>query len=253
MSKSAQRASAVDRPESFQLKGGLFPMTLLELKSADLKAIKLELMEKVTQSPAFFQRSPLVFGVEQLTDAEQESLDLEGLCVICRELTLLPTATRGANARLLNESGRLGLAILPRSKGKQSELTAEAPPAPEAVAAAKTEASPPTRIITTPIRSGQQIYARGGDLVVMASVSAGAEVLADGNIHIYGALRGRALAGVQGDENARIFCSSQEAELVAVAGQFMVDEVLRTNHWKDAVQIYLAGGRIQITPLPKHN
>ena len=252
MSKSAQRASTVDRPESFQLKGGLFPMTLLELKSADLNAIKLELMEKVTQSPAFFQRSPLVFGVELLTDAEQESLDLAGLCAMCRELTLLPTATRGANARLLNESGRLGLAILPKSRSKQSELAAEAPPSKEAVDAAKSAAAP-TRIITTPIRSGQQIYARGGDLIVMAAVSAGAEVLADGNIHIYGALRGRALAGVQGDENARIFCSSQEAEMVAIAGQFMVDEVLRTNHWKEAVQIYLAGGRIQITPLPKHN
>lgn len=252
MSKSAQRASTVDRPESFQLKGGLFPMTLLELKSADLNAIKLELMEKVTQSPAFFQRSPLVFGVELLTDAEQESLDLAGLCAMCRELTLLPTATRGANARLLNESGRLGLAILPKSRSKQSELAAEAPPSTEAVEAAKSAAAP-TRIITTPIRSGQQIYARGGDLIVMAAVSAGAEVLADGNIHIYGALRGRALAGVQGDENARIFCSSQEAEMVAIAGQFMVDEVLRTNHWKEAVQIYLAGGRIQITPLPKHN
>lgn len=252
MSKPAQRASTVDRPESFQLKGGLFPMTLLDLKSADLNTIKQELMEKVTQSPAFFQRSPLVFGVEQLTDAEQESLDLAGLCDICRELTLLPTATRGANARLLNESGRLGLAILPRSRGKRSELTTETPVVQEIEETAKATPSP-TRIITTPIRSGQQIYARGGDLIVMASVSAGAEVLADGNIHIYGALRGRALAGVQGDENARIFCSSQEAELVAVAGQFMVDEVLRTNHWKDAVQIYLAGGRIQITPLPKHN
>lgn len=253
MSKSAQRASTVDRPESFQLKGGLFPMNLLELKSADLSAIKLELAEKVTQSPAFFQRSPLVFGLEQLTDAEQDSFDLAGLCLICRDLTLIPTATRGANPRLQNESSKLGLAVLPRSKTKQSELTQDAPVAAETEEATKPPAASPTRIITTPIRSGQQIYARGGDLIVMAAVSAGAEVLADGNIHIYGALRGRALAGVQGDENARIFCSSQEAELVAVAGQFMVDEVLRTNHWKEAVQIYLAGGRIQIAPLPKQN
>jgi septum site-determining protein MinC len=252
MSKSAQRASTVDRPESFQLKGGLFPMTLLELKSADLTAIKLELAEKVTQSPAFFQRSPLVFGVELLSDTEQDTLDLAGLCLICRDLTLIPTATRGANARLQNECSKLGLAVLPRSRTKQSELATDPQIAAAAEEAPKAPAAP-TRIITTPIRSGQQIYARGGDLIVMAAVSAGAEVLADGNIHIYGALRGRALAGVQGDENARIFCSSQEAELVAVAGQFMVDEVLRTNHWKEAVQIYLAGGRIQITPLPKQN
>lgn len=255
MSKSAQRASSVDRPESFQLKGGLFPMTLLDLKTADLPAIKQELAEKVTQSPAFFLRSPLVFGVEQLTEVEQDRLDLAGLCSICKELNLLPTATRGGSERLQSESGRLGLAVLPKSRGKHSETVSSAEE-PQSTTEAEPRAAPPagpTRIITTPIRSGQQIYARGGDLIVMAAVSAGAEVLADGNIHIYGSLRGRALAGVQGDENARIFCSSQEAELVAIAGQFMVDEVLRTNHWKESVQIYLAGGRIQITPLPKQN
>jgi septum site-determining protein MinC len=87
----------------------------------------------------------------------------------------------------------------------------------------------------------------------MAAVSAGAEVIADGNVHVYGALRGRALAGVRGNEEARIFCTSQEAELVAIAGQFMVDEVLRANHWKETVQIYLENGKIQLSPLPKNN
>lgn len=251
MSKSAQRASSVDRPESFQLKGGLFPMNLLELKSVDLESIQQELAEKVAQSPAFFQRSPLVFGFEQLAEPEQNQLDLAELCSICRNLTLLPTAIRGGNARLQGEAIRLQLAVLPKGRSKNSE-TSEAT-APTAEPEQTPVATSPTRIITTPIRSGQQIYARGGDLIVMAAVSAGAEVLADGNIHIYGALRGRALAGVQGDENARIFCTSQEAELVAIAGQFMVDEVLRTNHWKESVQIYLAGGRIQISPLPKQN
>lgn len=252
MSKSAQRASSVDRPESFQLKGGLFPMNLLELKSADLTSIQQELTDKVAQSPAFFQRSPLVFGFEQLEETEQNQLDLVELCSICRNLTLLPTAIRGGNARLQGEAIRLQLAVLPKGRSKNSESLNETPePSPPA----EQQPTPPspTRIITTPIRSGQQIYARCGDLIVMAAVSAGAEVLADGNIHIYGALRGRALAGVQGDENARIFCTSQEAELVAIAGQFMVDEVLRTNHWRESVQIYLAGGRIQITPLPKQN
>lgn len=256
MSKSAQRASAVDRPESFQLKGGLFPMTLLDLKTTDLAAIGAELADKVNQSPAFFAQSPIVFGLDQLNDTEQKCLDLASLCTLCRELKLLPTATRGGNSELTQQAIRLGLAILPKGRTKSTETSApieEADPAgPDSKAPVENAASP-TRIITTPIRSGQQIYARGGDLIVMAAVSAGAEVLADGNIHIYGALRGRALAGVQGDEGARIFCSSQEAELVAVAGQFMVDEVLRTNHWKEAVQIYVAGGRIQIAPLPKHN
>lgn len=249
MSKTAQRAPAVDRPESFQIKGGLFPMTLLDLKTTDLTTIRSELAEKITQSPHFFLQSPIVFGLDQLGDTEQKALDLGALCALCRDLKLLPTATRGGVPELAEAGLRLGLAVLPKGR-KAAEVST--PAAPEAPASAPSAALP-TRIITTPIRSGQQIYARGGDLIVMAAVSAGAEVLADGNIHVYGALRGRALAGVQGNESARIFCSSQEAELVAVAGQFMVDEVLRTNHWKEAVQICLADGKIQISLLPKQN
>lgn len=226
-------------------------MTLLDLKTINVTAIRAELAEKVAQSPAFFAQSPIVFGLEQLSETEQRALPLAELCALCRELKLVPTATRGAMAELLSETIRLGLAVLPKGRTKTAE--AAAPAEESAPAPAGQTAAAPARIITTPIRSGQQIYARGGDLIVMAAVSPGAEILADGNIHIYGALRGRALAGVQGDENARIFCSSQEAELVAVAGQFMVDEVLRTNHWKEAVQIYVVGGKIQIAPLPKQN
>lgn len=224
-------------------------MTLLDLKSTDINVIQAELAEKVEQSPAFFTQSPIVFGLDQLSDTQQKGLDLAALCQVCRDMKLLPTATRGGIPEVAGASLHLGLAVLP--KGRK---TAEAStPVVETPALATPEPAAPTRIITTPIRSGQQIYARGGDLIVMAAISAGAEVLADGNIHIYGALRGRALAGVQGNQNARIFCSSQEAELVAVAGEFMVDEVLRTNHWKEAVQIYLAGGKIQISLLPKQN
>jgi len=225
-------------------------MTLLELKSTDLGAIQAELTEKVAQSPAFFTQSPIVFGLDQLSDAEQKKLDLATLCDLCRELKLLPTAIRGGTPEQTGASLRLGLAVLP--KGRRTAETTAAEPT-EAPQPAAPSAASPTRIITTPIRSGQQIYARGGDLIVMAAVSAGAEVLADGNIHVYGALRGRALAGIQGDQNARIFCSSQEAELVAVAGQFMVDEMLRANHWKEAVQIHLVDGKIQISLLPKQN
>ncbi len=109
--------------------------------------------------------------------------------------------------------------------------------------------APSCKIISTPIRSGQQIYAAGGDLIVLAPVSAGAELLADGNIHVYGALRGRALAGVKGNTDARVFCHSQEAELISIAGCFMVDEDLRSDHWKQAVQILLQDDKLHIKPL----
>ncbi|HCP03453.1 MAG TPA: septum site-determining protein MinC, partial [Pseudomonas sp.] len=114
------------------------------------------------------------------------------------------------------------------------------PPPPAAIAG---------KIITEPVRGGQQVYARGGDLIVMAPVSAGAELLADGHIHVYGPLRGRALAGVQGNQEARIFCQSLEAELVSIAGQYKVAEDLRKQQWKQAVQISLEGDSLKISGL----
>jgi septum site-determining protein MinC len=99
------------------------------------------------------------------------------------------------------------------------------------------------------VRSGQQIYAAGGDLVIIAPVSAGAEILADGNIHVYGPLRGRALAGVKGDTSARIFCQSLEAELVSIAGNYKVNEDLQKEHWKGNIQARLEGDQLVISPL----
>jgi septum site-determining protein MinC len=96
-----------------------------------------------------------------------------------------------------------------------------------------------TRIVAEPVRSGTQIYARGGDLIVTAAVSAGAELVADGNIHVYGRLRGRALAGAAGDTTARIFCARLEAELVSIAGRYLVSEQLPAEHQGGAVQIAL--------------
>ena len=95
-----------------------------------------------------------------------------------------------------------------------------------------------SKIISKPIRSGQQVYAEG-DLIILSSVSPGAEVLADGSIHVYGALRGRALAGVKGDSNARIFCRSMEAELVSIAGNFILSDALQKILWKESAQVLL--------------
>jgi septum site-determining protein MinC len=108
----------------------------------------------------------------------------------------------------------------------------------------------PTKIITSPVRGGQQIYAQGGDLVVISSVSPGAELLADGNIHVYGPMRGRALAGIKGDTKARIFCQQLTAELVSIAGQYKVSEDLRRDPlWGASVQVNLSGDVLNIIRL----
>lgn len=231
-------------------------MQLLDLKSADLDSIHKELQAKVLQSPAFFNQSPIVFGFEQLSDAEQNKINLQHLCEMCHQMGLIPTATRGGNPKIQGACKALGIAIFPKGRTRPAATEpAATEPAPTEATVTVPTAEPaasganPTKVVSTPIRSGQQIYAPGGDLIILSSVSAGAEVLADGNIHIYGALRGRALAGVQGDEQARIFCTSQEAELVSVAGQFLVDENLRSTHWRKAVQIHLSAGHLTISPL----
>ena len=108
----------------------------------------------------------------------------------------------------------------------------------------------PSKVITTPIRGGQQVYAQGGDLIVLAPVSAGAELLADGNIHVYGPMRGRALAGIKGDRTARIFCQQLGAELLSIAGQYKVAEDLRRDPlWGEAVHVSLSGDVLNITRL----
>ncbi|TPW14125.1 MAG: septum site-determining protein MinC, partial [Halothiobacillaceae bacterium] len=115
------------------------------------------------------------------------------------------------------------------------------------LATAPTTESSATKVIYQPIRSGQQIYAKGGDLIVLAAVNAGAEIIADGNIHIYAPLRGRALAGVRGNNSARIFCYNMEAELVAVAGHYRVFEERVPSEFRNkAVQIYLDNEQLKI-------
>ena len=107
--------------------------------------------------------------------------------------------------------------------------------------------NPSARLVTEPVRSGTQIYARGSDLVVTAAVSAGAELVADGNIHVYAPLRGRALAGASGDVEARIFCSRLEAELVSIAGRYLVSEQLPQEQRGSAVQIALVDEQLTVT------
>ena len=257
---------------TFRLKGGLFPLTLLEISRFDAADFEQQLREKAAAAPGFFKQTPVVLSFDDFV-GELDSLPLDDILAICRSQGLLPVALRSGVDNLELQAQALNLAIMPATRVKptpelQAEPQAETQAQPSTNAASTADLAPtepsqlelsptthvaightPSKIITTPIRSGQQVYAPGGDLIIMAAVSAGAEVLADGNIHVYGALRGRALAGVKGDTSARIFCQSLEAELVSIAGTFKVDEDLRNEHWKTAVQIGRDEGALCITAL----
>lgn len=265
---SVESSAAMGQPShspSFRLKGGLFPLTLIELTNGDLQRLRDDLQTKVAEAPAFFQQAPAVLSLE-LLDEGAAVPDLRAIRELCLEFGLIVVALRGADEALQAAAKELNLAILANTRAKSERD--EPVPAPATVAAPQTQPataaatgagsemsmldalhSAAAKVITTPVRSGQQIYAAGGDLIVLAPVSAGAELLADGNIHVYGALRGRALAGVKGNTEARIFCQSLEAELISIAGYFKLDDDLRQTQWKQSVQAYLTEETLNIEPL----
>lgn len=246
-----------EAPPCFQLKGGLYTLTSIQLLKSDLSNFAAHLEDKIKQAPKFFLNAPIVIDCQKLGKAD-ESLDLPRLVEIIRAAQLYPVAIRGGGVSLQQTAAQCQLAILPESKVEPDRrpVTHQTTPPPKAQAPLRTQVSEredletPTRLITLPVRSGQQIYARGADLLVLAPVSHGAELLADGHIHVYAPLRGRALAGISGNKDARIFCQSLEAELVSIAGQYRLSEDLKDGPlWKAPVQIALDERSLHITPL----
>ena len=247
------QADLLDQDPVFQLKGSMLAITVMELAHNDLERLDRQLADKVAQAPNFFQNTPLVMALDKLPEGEGE-LDLPALMEICRRHGLRTLAIRASREQDVAAANALDLPVLPPSGArerpidpvepgavKNEEKAPEKPPEPVVR---------PTKLVTTPVRGGQQVYAPGGDLVVLAPVSPGAELLADGNIHVYGPMRGRALAGIKGNTQARIFCQQLAAELVSVAGQYKVAEDLRRDpSWGHSVQVSLSGDVLNITRL----
>ncbi|TLF49833.1 septum site-determining protein MinC [Halomonas urmiana] len=246
---------------AFTFKGGMLPMTVMELTSADPERIREQLAGKLSQSPAFFQHTPVVLNVEKL---EEPHLALERICAVCRAHKLLPVAVRGGPDPVKQSAWALGLGWFPpqeASRPRPLESVADAVPAEEVELDEPVDASPEVapealpgavargRIYRGTVRSGQQVTAPEGDLVVVGAVNAGAEVLAAGNVHVYGALRGRALAGIHGDVKAGIFCRELHAELLSVAGNYKRLEDIDPRMLGTTVQVQLFDGQLSIKPL----
>ncbi len=238
-----------------RLKGSLVPMTVLELNHFNSIQFGEELQAKIAQAPDFFENLPVVIDLGKYHAASP--LPFEQLIAACEQLAIRVVAVRGGTESLQAGAKMVGLSVLAAQKERPPEeapqqaapaqsAPQEAPPAPEAAPQAITRERQVSKVVHHPIRSGQQVYASDGDLIVLASVSAGAEILADGNIHVYGTLRGRALAGVKGDVNARIFCHSLEAELVSVAGQYKISEDIDAHVTGKPTQVFLEGDNLRL-------
>jgi len=226
------------------MKAGHFTLPTLLIRDDDSDALDGFLAQQVAKLPQFFEQAPLVIDLTHYT-SPQALATFPAIVGMIRGHGMIPVGVRGASAEQREQARLLELAIMPRLRSQSAEKDV-------GQAAGRPTAAPPktdTLVIDRPVRSGQRIYAEGGDLVLLAGVSSGAEVMADGHVHAYGAVRGRILAGVRDNARARIFCRDLGAELVAIAGRYRVSEDLPSRHLGRAVQISLQDNSLQFASL----
>jgi len=224
-----------------ELKGSSFTLSVVHLHDAKPEVIRQALEDKIAQAPAFLKHAPVVINVS----------DLEGPVNWSPiQQTILETGLRVVgisgckDSELKADIERAGLPLLTEGKEKpQRQVATPAPVAPVVTPVTK------TRLIDLPVRSGQRVYAPNCDLIVTSHVSAGAELIADGNIHVYGMMRGRALAGAGGDKDAQIFCTHLTAELVSIAGEYWLSDRIPADFYGKAARLRLANNALTIQPL----
>lgn len=262
----------MDFEQAGELKIGQVGIANLRIRTLDVERLTREMQERVARAPKLFGRAAVILdfgGLSKMPDVGTAKALLDGL----RKAGVLPVALAYGTTETDLLSQQLGLPLLAkfraqyeRAEAEPAAVPARAPapvaepprraraaaavpsaPAPSAVATGG--APKPGRMQTSNVRSGQQLYAENCDLTVMATVGAGAEVIADGSIHIYGTLRGRALAGAQGNTTARIFCREFQAELVAIAGHYKVLDDVPDSLRGKAVQVWLEQDQIKIAAL----
>lgn len=228
--------------EPLPLRASLFPLTILPLKDNNINSLAQALDAKIAQAPQFFNAAPVVLDLHSYTGETLPSFaDIKAL-LDARGLKLVGVAT--ANELYKTTAFAHGLALMdPKSSSSSNSApNPKKPASPEPAAAL-------SKTITQSIRSGQQIYAEN-DLIILGAVSPGAEIIAGGNIHVYGKLSGRALAGIRQQVEARIFCREFDAELIAIAGVYQVKEDFDTSRLgQGATQVYLENNHLKVVLL----
>ncbi len=243
---------------NFEIKSANLPLVALLLKSPDLAQLAVALAQRFGDIPDFFDNDLLLIDLTQVVTA-QTAIDFVALAALLKPYRVLPLAVRGGSPEQMAAAAAAGLAPAPDAllarpaketpvselqqptvpplsrQPEDASLPLEAKPAPPI--------NPGALVIDKPLRSGQQIYAKGRDLVLLHMVNPGAEVIADGHIHVYAPLRGKAIAGARGNTDARIFAFSLQAELLSIAGVYRTSEVPLPAHvLGKPTQVRLEGG-----------
>ncbi|WP_020559330.1 septum site-determining protein MinC [Thiofilum flexile] len=232
--------------QPFIFKGEMTLVNVLALQSSDVEAIGVALKQKREISPVL-SRGPIIVDCQGIS-ADCQNIDLKVLADVIREADFIPVGLRNFPEHLIEQAMQSGWATLrPGAVARSSQTSIPVdmtPPKP-----ATNPAQPHMVLVDKPVRSGQQICALEGDIVVLQHTSAGSELLAAGSVHVYGSLRGRVLAGILGDTQARIFCQKLEAELVAIAGRYRLLDEVDTPLKSRPAMIYLNGEKLVIDPM----
>ena len=250
---AAPRPETQPRLEPFRLRGANFNLLVLRLLDPRPEAVVPAIGDQFRRAPGILRFAPVVLGLGDL-ELTADQVDFAGLIEGLRGLEIVPIGTTGGSPELRNAAMAYGLPPIRGTGGKETD---EGVPAPAPAAVAEPVAPPPpppgtarpTMVVEQPVRAGQRVYAAGGDLIVTSTVNAGGEVIADGNIHVYGALRGRAIAGGGNNAEARIFAMNFDPELISIAGYYAVREGLTGAPIGKAVQVRLTGERMRFDPI----
>jgi septum site-determining protein MinC len=248
--------------DACDLRFGQVGIACVRIKRVDAAALCDELERRVRSAPQLFSRAAVVLDLSHLLDLPDDGT-VDALLEAVRSAGMLPVGLAYGTSETEALSKRMGLPLIAKFRAAYEPANGGsiAPPAAEPAAASVAAPAPQPQVVESAgpvlgaqnhdgaVRSGQQIYARDRDLVVTGAIANGAEVIADGSIHIYGGLRGRAMAGAQGDEKARIFVSNFHAELVAIAGHYRVFEQIPKDLEGKAVQCWLDGEKLLIAKL----
>ena len=227
-------------PAAIELKSGSITLPILKVHTADIADIDQQLQQKLGKAPEFFRNAPIIIDLGELPDEQRQTLDFAALLKTLQALALAPVGMRGGTADQQKLAQAEKIAVLADVRTESSpDAASDKKPAPKRTIPPPRPITATTKVIDQPVRSGQRIYASGGDLIVLAQVSPGAEIMADGNIHVYGPLKGRALAGVQGNLEARIYCSDLQAQLIAIGGNYRTNEGEDDSLKGKLVQVYL--------------
>jgi septum site-determining protein MinC len=238
------------------LRGANFNLLVLRLLDHRAEAVVPVLGDQFRRAPGFLRFAPIVVGLDDLA-AQPQEVDFATLVQQLRAIEIVPVGTTGGTAEMRKAAMAAGLPPLRMAGGKETDPALPAPAA-AAEAAAPPPPAPepqpqgiakPTMIVDQPVRSGSRIWAQGSDLIVIGTVNPGAEVIADGNIHVYGRLLGRAIAGGQAEMGARVFATHFDPELVSIAGYYAVRDGLGNAPIGKAVMARLVGEQMRFDPL----